>query len=239
MRELNKIQCEFINFQEPHYGDIVMLTLVGFSVSNYYNKVKLALLEKNVPFEEQLNWATKDEPTLAKSPLGKVPFIVTEHGPLAESNVIMEYIESAYPAKPLMPSDPYLAAKNRELSTFMELHLELVARKLYPFAFFGRDRDEAVAESVKKELTRNIAAFAKLAKFSPYIAGDSFTAADCAAFVHLPIISMASKVVYGEDLMANLPVKAYVALIGERATAQKVNADRKTNQAEMAANRPK
>ncbi len=216
-----------------------MLTLVGFSVSNYYNKVKLALLEKNVPFDEQLNWATKDEPTLAKSPLGKVPFLMTEHGPLAESNVIMEYIESAYPAHPLMPSDPYLAAKNRELSTFMELHLELVARRLYPFAFFGRERDEAVATSVKKELTRNIAAFAKLAKFSPYIAGDTFTAADCAAFVHLPMISMASKAVYGEDLLAALPVKAYVALISERATAQKVNADRKTNQAEMAANRPK
>ena len=29
-----------------------MLTLCGFAASNYYNKVKLALLEKSVPFEE-------------------------------------------------------------------------------------------------------------------------------------------------------------------------------------------
>ena len=29
-----------------------MLTLCGFSVSNYYNKVKLALLEKGIPFNE-------------------------------------------------------------------------------------------------------------------------------------------------------------------------------------------
>ncbi len=29
-----------------------MLMLYGFSVSNYYNMVKLALLEKGLPFEE-------------------------------------------------------------------------------------------------------------------------------------------------------------------------------------------
>ncbi|WP_420841196.1 glutathione S-transferase N-terminal domain-containing protein, partial [Aquiflexum gelatinilyticum] len=30
------------------------ITLCGFSLSNYYNKVKLALLEKGIPFEEEL-----------------------------------------------------------------------------------------------------------------------------------------------------------------------------------------
>jgi hypothetical protein len=31
-----------------------MIVLCGFAASNYYNKVKLALLEKAVPFEEKL-----------------------------------------------------------------------------------------------------------------------------------------------------------------------------------------
>ena len=31
-----------------------MITLCGFAASNYYNKVKLALLEKGVAFEEEL-----------------------------------------------------------------------------------------------------------------------------------------------------------------------------------------
>jgi glutathione S-transferase len=146
-----------------------MITLVGFATSNYYNKVKLALLEKEVPFSEQLNWATKDEATLLSSPLGKVPFVMTDNGPLAESQVIMDYLEAKYPAKPLIPADPYAAAKVREICAFLELHLELVARRLYPFAFFGKPRDEAVAESTKKELVRNIAAFAKMTKFSPYL----------------------------------------------------------------------
>ena len=42
-----------------------MITLAGFAVSNYYNKVKIALIEKGVPFEEELNWASKDEATHA------------------------------------------------------------------------------------------------------------------------------------------------------------------------------
>ncbi len=36
-----------------------MLKLCGFAASNYYNKVKLALLEKNVPFEEVLAWIAR------------------------------------------------------------------------------------------------------------------------------------------------------------------------------------
>ena len=31
-----------------------MITLCGFAVSNYYNKVKLVLLEKGIPFSEEL-----------------------------------------------------------------------------------------------------------------------------------------------------------------------------------------
>ena len=57
-----------------------MLTLCGFSASNYYNKVKLALLEKGVPFQEQLAWVGQTD--LAASPLGKVPYLLTPEGPL-------------------------------------------------------------------------------------------------------------------------------------------------------------
>ena len=113
-----------------------MLTLCGFSASNYYNKVKLALLEKGVPFQEQLAWVGQTD--LAASPLGKVPYLLTPEGPLCESAVIADYIEAAYPTPALVPAQAFAAAKVRELITFMELHLELVARNLYPQAFFWR-----------------------------------------------------------------------------------------------------
>ncbi len=207
-----------------------MIKLCGFALSNYYNKVKLVLLEKGIEFVEELNWAAKDEPTLACSPLGKVPFIVTPQGALCESQVIVEYLEDAYPEPALMPADAFERAKLRELIVFVELHLELVARRLYSQAFFGGTVAQEVIDSVRKELTRNIAAFARLARFSPYVGGDSFTIADCAALVHLPIVSMATRQIYGEDFLAALPVKDYLARVGARESVQRVTADRKANQ---------
>ena len=212
-----------------------MLTLCGFSASNYYNKVKLALLEKGVPFQEQLAWVGQTD--LAASPLGKVPYLLTPEGPLCESAVIADYIEAAYPTPPLVPAQAFAAAKVRELITFMELHLELVARNLYPQAFFGGTVSEAAREKVGIQLEKNIAAFAKLASFAPYVAGDSFSMADCAAIVHLPLVSSATKAIYGRDYLAELPVRDYLARMAERPHVQRINADRKASTAEMLARR--
>ncbi len=215
-----------------------MLTLCGFSVSNYYNKVKLALLEKGIPFNEELVMTgSKEETVLGATPLGKVPFLRTEQGTLCESQVIVDYLEAAYPAVPLLPSDPFAAAKVRELTVFIELHLELVARELYAQAFFGGTVSQEVQDRVRKQLTKSIAAFKRLAKFGPYVAGDSFTIADCAAYVSLPLVALASKKVLGEDLLAAAGIdwKAYTGLIGARPHAQKVDADKKADAARMAA----
>lgn len=215
-----------------------MFVLCGFSLSNYYNKVKLALLEKGVAFTEELvPSGKKSDLVLDASPLGKVPFIRTEHGTLCESQVIMDYIEARYPTPPLMPADPWQAAKVRELTTFVDLHLELVARELYPKAFFGGELSEANVERLRKLLTKNIAGFKRLAKFAPFVAGDTFTQADCAAWASLPIVAMATRIIYGEDLLAAAGIdwKSYSKLVGERPSAQRVTADRKADQERAAA----
>jgi len=204
-----------------------MLKLCGFPLSNYYNKVKLALLEKGVPFTEELAWLGETDPEA--SPLGKVPYLKTPQGGLSESTVMLEYIEAAHPEHPLLPADPFEAAKVRELLRYLELHLELVARNLYPEAFFGGKVSDNTKEKTRQQLEKNIAAFARLARFSPFIAGNEFTLADCAAAVHLPLISAATKIIYGQDLLAALPVRDYLKRLGERPTVQKVNADRKAN----------
>ncbi len=217
-----------------------MLTLHGFALSNYYNKVKLALLEKGVEFREALVASGMgDDTVLAASPLGKVPYITTEHGALCESQVILDYLEAAYPSPALVPADPFAAAKVRELCTFVDLHLELVARELYPQAFFGGAVGESQQARVRKLLNKNIAAFKRIAKFTPYLAGDSFTAADCSAYVSLPLVALASKIVLGEDLVAahGIDWKGYSKLVGARASAQKVDADRRADQERFAQNK--
>jgi glutathione S-transferase len=204
-----------------------MLKLCGFAASNYYNKVKLALLEKQLAFDEELIWPGKHNHL--HSPLGKVPYLETDSGGLCESTVILEYLEARYPEHPLLPADPFAAAKVRELVRFSEMHLELVARNLYPEAFFGGKVSDSVKDRFGEQLQKNVTAFAQLVKFSPFIAGDSFTLADCAAAVHLPMVSGATKLIYGRDFLADLPVKDYLKHINARPAVVQVNQDRKVN----------
>jgi glutathione S-transferase len=214
-----------------------MITLCGFALSNYYNKVKLVLLEKGIPFqEEQVTTGSSDEAVLAATPLGKVPFIRTEDGrTLCESQVIVDYLEARWPSPSLLPADPFEAAKVRELITFIELHLELVARELYGQAYFGGTVSEGTQARVRKQLQKNIPAFQRLAKFGPFVAGDSFTVADAAAWVSLPLVGMATKVVLGEDLLsaAGVDWRGYAKMIEQRPHAQRVAADRKAAQQAM------
>ena len=214
-----------------------MITLCGMTLSNYYNKVKLVLLEKGVPFtEEVVRTGSRDEAVLAASPLGKIPFIRVDGQTLCDSQVIADYLEARYPLPALLPADPLAAAKVRELTQFLELHLELVVRELYAQAFFGGTVSEGTQERVRKQLARNIPAFLRLAKFGPYLAGDSFTLADCSGWVSLPLVGMATQSVLGEDMLAGAGVdwKGYVRLVGQRPAAQKVAADRKADQAAKA-----
>jgi len=214
-----------------------MLKLCGFPISNYFNKVRIAMLEKGLEFELEPDCRPSQSPELlARSPMGKVPFLEVDGRTLTESQVICEYLEEAYPARPLYPRDPLERARVRELITYMELHIELVARRLYPQVFFGRPPEETLKQAVAKELARVIRALRTRARFAPYIAGAELTLADCAAFVHLPLVSLATKLAYGADVFADWPeMKPYIRLLGERPAFLAVNEDRKAAQAAMKA----
>jgi glutathione S-transferase len=209
-----------------------MLVLCGSPISNYYNKVKLALLEKGVPFEEELvGTGATAEDVLAASPLAKIPFIRTDEGALCESQAILDYLEAAYPEPPLLPGDPYAAAKVHELIIFIELHLELVARQLYPQAFFGGTVSEGTISRVRGTLEKNIGGFRRLARFAPYAAGPTFTQADCSAWASLSLIARATEKVCGVDLLAAAGVdwQGYTRMVGERPSARRVAEDRKAS----------
>jgi glutathione S-transferase len=206
-----------------------MIQLHGFALSNYYNKVKFALLEFGIPYEEVVVMPSQDEAFLEHSPLGKVPFIQTEHGSLCESQVIIEYLAAMYPERDIFSRDPWEAAKERELITFVDVHLELTARNLYKQAFFGGTITDATKGRTEKLLIHHIRGFRRLAKFTPYLRGERFSIADVAGFASLPLVGMATQAIYGRDFLLDVGIdwKPYVKTINARPAAQHVTDDRK------------
>jgi glutathione S-transferase len=217
-----------------------MLKLGGFAVSNYYNKVKVALLEKGISFEEVYCLTSQDEEYRRRSPMGKVPYLEVDGQYLCESQVICEYLEETHPETPLYPKDALERAKVRELITIMELNMELVARRLYPKAFFGGAVSDEVKAQAEKDLAKGVRAFKQLAKFSPFAAGASLSYADCAAGVHLPLVSLSTKIACGRDVLDNYPpARPYLKMLNERPAFRKMNEDRKAATEAMAAARAK
>jgi glutathione S-transferase len=205
-----------------------VLKLYGFTVSNYFNMVKMALLEKGIDFEFVDTKPTQEGDYLAKSPMGKVPCLETSEGFISETDVIFDYLEDLGQGQALMPASAYEKAKVRELIKQLELYIELPARTCFAEAFFGGTVSEETKDKARASLKKGVECIKRTGKFSPYIAGDTFTYADIMFMYSVSLAGACAKRVLGMDLLEDLPeAKALSELLASRASAQKIAADQK------------
>lgn len=206
-----------------------MPTLHGFSYSNYYNIPKHVLLYKGVSFEEDLVYPSADGYDKL-SPALKVPSFTTDDGQhLSEAAVLCEYIEDAYPERPLLPTDLYARNKVRQLMHMAELYLELSNRRLIGFAFTGNPAPEQLVEEVKAVVERGINSVNAIASFDPWVMGSDFTMADIYLFYVLAVADMGSGST-GISLNERIPgLEAWRAKFAADDISQKIAADMEAN----------
>lgn len=204
-----------------------MFKLYGFSVSNYYNMVKLALLEKGLPFEEVTFYPTPTPQSLAISPRGKVPVLGVDGGYINETAIILEYLEQTQKATPLLPNDPFERAQVLAIAKEIELYIELPGRACYGEAFFGMTLPDAIKEKTKTELLLGFAALGRHGKFAPYVAGDSLSIADLYFLYSVPLACAVGQKLFGIDLLAEIPqAKALLERLEQNPHVQKIAADK-------------
>ena len=200
------------------------IKLYGISISNYFSTAKAAVLEKNIEFEEVAMFPSDKPEVLASSPMGKVPYLEVDGKTLTETNVILDYLEDCYPEPAMYPSDPWDRAKAKEIIRTVELYIDFPARKHIAAVYFGQPVDESLLKPVKAELDKGINALLSLAKFSPYIAGDSFGFADIATFFQLQFANVHTQKIYDWDFIAeNKELAAYFELTSKQPTINAVN----------------
>ena len=140
--------------------------------------------------------------------------------------MILDYIERAHPEPSLLPATPFDIAKVQELSQFIELYFELVARRLIPNLLTGSTPDSMVLKEVESSLDKAAAALPKLSTFEQFAYGDQFTLADIAAILNLPIVRNVGKAFLDRDPLSDVPgLDAYCARMEERPHVKKVRAD--------------
>lgn len=206
-----------------------MLKLHGFPASNYYNMVKMALMEKGAKYEDVRVYTGQTEDFLAKSAMGKVPCLETPDGFLTETSIIFEYIEDTVDGPSFLPAAPYERARMRELLKYSELYLELPARRCYGEAFFGTGPvSDEVKENVRPILERGCGALKRLGRFSPFLAGNDITYADFVFLHSFPMAAATAKTVFDWNLYKELPQAAeLLARLQERPVAIQVAEDAK------------
>ncbi len=169
------------------------MKLYGMLVSPYVARVVLASRVKGMDLvpEGPPGGGIKSPEYLQLNPMGKMPAFEDHGRCIAESMVILDYLDEAYPQKPLLPADPMDRAQARLLGRIVDLYVMSQGG-----AFFRNlnpaQRNEVEVEAAKKGFAKALADLEHFMGVGPYAIGDRLGYADCAI---LPCLLMMGGVV--------------------------------------------
>ncbi len=98
------------------------ITLISATPSPFARKVRIAMIEKGVPFvvQNEVPWHA-DTVTPQYNPLEQLPILIPDDGdPVFESTYLMDWLEYKYPKPSMLPDDPELAMAAKLVHTIAE-----------------------------------------------------------------------------------------------------------------------
>lgn len=162
------------------------LALYGHPFSSYTQKVLIALYENAIPFDFRCIGPETPEHAaewLRRWPLHKFPLLVDDDRNVAETSIIIEYLQLAHPGPAcLVPADPAAALEVRFLDRFFDLHVMNWVQHAVNGALSGDEakRREGLALATEKLELAYAWLDAQLGGRA-WATGPEFTMADCAA----------------------------------------------------------
>ncbi len=173
-----------------------MRCLLHLPLSPSCRKVRLALAEKRLPFDLQVEpvWEQRED-YLALNPAGTVPTLMEDNGMvIPDSSVICEYLEETYTEICLLGFDPAERVEARRLvvwfdGKFAREVTDNLAGQKYLRRIAGRGGpDSAALRQGYTNLRPHLEHLGWLAENRNWLAGAHLTLADLAAAAHISVL---------------------------------------------------
>ena len=150
-----------------------MMNLYSGTTCPFSHRCRIVLFEKGMDFQViDVDMFNKPEEMAAINPHNRVPVLVERDLVLFEPNIINEYIDERFPHPQLMPPDPIMRARARQLLITMErevfAHIETLEKGL-------KTADKA-RQIIRDRLTEMAPVFVK----QKHMLGEDFSMLDVA-----------------------------------------------------------
>ena len=170
------------------------MKLYGAIASPYVTRVRMFARIKDVdlPLEEAPGGSPRSDEYRAVNPIGKIPSLEVDGSIIAESEVICEFLEDAFPDRPGLPADPLDRATSRLIARIVDLyiaaHTSTLFRQINPAT-----RDQDVVASTGEELRNGLHNAEYFMGPGPFCVGGEPTVGDCAL---APYMILLKKIVF-------------------------------------------
>jgi maleylpyruvate isomerase len=158
----------------------MVMELFSIALSPYAARVRAAIHAKNLPIDivtPPPDWRTSPE-FRKLNPLVRIPVLVLDDGTaLFESGVIVEYLEDAYPERPLRPRTPKDLARVRLVTQVAEQYVMTSIMPLFGL-FDAKTRDETAIATQLAKVDLALKQLNDLLCRDAYAVGDRLTTAD-------------------------------------------------------------
>ncbi len=182
-----------------------MMNLYSGTTDPFSHRCRIVLFEKGMDFQViDVDLDHKPEDIAVINPYNRVPVLVDRDLVLHEANIINEYIDERFPHPQLMPPDPILRARARQLLHTFEQEL------------FGDidvlEKGQKAAEKVRANIRDQLTQLAPMFANQDFMLGDEFSMLDVAV---APLLWRLEH--YGIDLpKAAAPLMKYAERIFSR-----------------------
>jgi RNA polymerase-associated protein len=152
---------------------LIMMNLYSGTTCPFSHRCRIVLYEKGMDFQViDVDLFAKPEEIAIINPYGRVPVLVERDLILYEPNIINEYIDERFPHPQLMPADPIMRARARQLLITME-------REVFAYIEPAREEQQARRRSrqqIRDRLTEMAPVFVK----QKHMLGEEFSMLDVA-----------------------------------------------------------